>query len=130
MNKSYAHDEIESLIKKFRNRTLPKLDWTHEAHLIVGIWHCWHFDEKEALNLVRNHICEYNVSVGTENTDTGGYHESITVFWLWTARSFLKLKYYETVAEACNDFINSEFSKKDFPLKYYLLHLFSIIYIK
>lgn len=119
MNKPYVTGEIEFLIKKFQNQILLKSDWTHEAHLIVGIWYSWHFEETEALNLVRNRIREYNISVGTANTDSAGYHETITVFWLWTARSFLKFKKYKSVSEACNDFINSDFSKKELPLTYY-----------
>lgn len=39
-------------------------------------------DVATALPLVRERIRAYNLMVGGENTETAGYHESLTVFWL------------------------------------------------
>ena len=39
----------EELVEKFRSRTLPKQEWTHEAHLKVGIWHLLHYSPDESL---------------------------------------------------------------------------------
>jgi hypothetical protein len=70
-------------------RTLPKSEWTHEAHLRVGLWHVVHHGPAAALELLRARISAYNVSVGTLNTDTSGYHETITRFYVMVIERFL-----------------------------------------
>jgi hypothetical protein len=34
----YSLADAEKLINGFNNCTLPKEEWTHEAHLIGGLW--------------------------------------------------------------------------------------------
>ena len=62
--------------------TLPKAEWTHEAHLRVGLWHVLQLGPDEALAQLRHRISNYNASVGAANTDTSGYHETITRFYV------------------------------------------------
>ena len=31
--------ELDALVRGFETRSLPKHEWTHEAHLAVGTWH-------------------------------------------------------------------------------------------
>lgn len=115
----YSEREIESLIERFESKTLPKNEWTHQAHLVVAIWFCTHYEKETALNLVRNHIIKHNESVGTPNTDSEGYHETMTRFWLWVADQFLKSEEFVSVTEASNQFINSGFGAKNYPSIYY-----------
>lgn len=117
--KNYTTLEINSLIARFELRTLPKVEWTHEAHLVVAIWYCSKHEFEEALALVREYISEHNEAVGTGNTDEDGYHESITKFWLLVASDFLKKQSDESIAKLCNDFINSAFGESHYPLSYY-----------
>lgn len=70
------------LLTAFLAHTLPKRDWTHEAHLTVGLWHVREFGFDEALVRMREGICAYNETVRTANTATSGYHETLTCFWL------------------------------------------------
>jgi hypothetical protein len=74
--------ELEHLAQRFSDRTLPKAEWTHAAHLRVGLWHVLHHGPEEALRLLRERIRAYNEVVGVPNTDHGGYHETITRFYL------------------------------------------------
>ena len=69
--------------------------------------------------MVRNHIIKYNEVVGTPNTDTSGYHETMTRFWIWVASQFLQKGEFETIEEACNAFINSKYTARDYPMGYY-----------
>jgi len=39
--------------------------------------------------LLRERIRDYNVATGVANTDSGGYHETITRFYLRVIRAFL-----------------------------------------
>ena len=87
--KTYTEAEINALIDRFEKQELPKVEWTHEAHLVMAIWYMTHYDAKEALDRCRVNITLHNESVGTPNTDDEGYHESITKFWLWVAGKFI-----------------------------------------
>jgi len=71
---------LEDLVSAFRSATLPRDEWTHAAHLRVGVWHVLTFGEA-ALDELRAAIRRLNEAHGTPNTDTAGYHETIT--WLF-----------------------------------------------
>lgn len=61
---------------------LPAGEWTHEAHLIA----CWMTLESrspvEALPFLRDSITTHNCGVGTPNTETEGYHETLTIYYI------------------------------------------------
>jgi hypothetical protein len=80
----------EELIAAFLACTLPKWEWTHEAHLRVGLWHLLHHGADEALALLRDRIRRYNEASGVVNTDHAGYHETITRFYVWVIDRFLQ----------------------------------------
>lgn len=117
--KNYSEAEVNALIKKFELRKLPKVEWTHEAHLLVAIWYCSKHNFEEALELVRKHISAHNEAVGTGNTDEDGYHESITKFWLMVASHYIKKHHESSIAHLCNSFINSDFGHSTYPLEFY-----------
>jgi GNAT superfamily N-acetyltransferase len=74
--------DIEDFIRLFQTRTLPKPQWTHHAHLVVGLWHVLRHPRDTALDFLRDGISRYNESTGTPNTDDQGYHESWTAFFV------------------------------------------------
>ncbi|MEL7369578.1 MAG: hypothetical protein AAFN74_11740 [Myxococcota bacterium] len=75
-------DARSHLVEQFFASTLPKSEWTHEAHLTV----CHHvlaqIGVSKALETLRVSIRRYNEAVGTANTDSSGYHETITRYYL------------------------------------------------
>jgi hypothetical protein len=84
--------ETDRIAQAFIARTLPKREWTHEAHLKVGLWHALRHPaaaDDPALELLRGRIRAYNEATGVPNTDTGGYHETITRFYLMLIRRFI-----------------------------------------
>ena len=81
--------ETERVAQALIDLTLPKAEWTHEAHLRVGLWHVREYGAAAALELLRTRISSYNESVGTRNTDTSGYHETITRFYVTVIDRFL-----------------------------------------
>lgn len=83
----FSISEATTLVKGFLQCTLPKEQWTHEAHLITGLYLVAH-DEEGALDKMRTGLREYNASVGGVNDDHNGYHETMTVFWLWAIRYY------------------------------------------
>jgi len=116
---NYSKNEIESLVTRFEARQLSKPEWTHSAHLILAICYSTSCSSEEAIDRARENISKFNLSVGTENTDTGGYHESITKFWIWVAKEYLKDNQFDSLTQTCNSFINSEFACRELPLRYY-----------
>jgi hypothetical protein len=70
--------DIDALVGRFLDRTLPKAEWTHQAHLTVGAWHVDRYGPDEALTRLRNGIRALNDSHGTVNAATSGYHETVT----------------------------------------------------
>jgi hypothetical protein len=81
--------ETERIAQALIDRTLPKSEWTHHAHLRAGLWHVQHHGPFVALDLLRERITAYNESVGTANTDTSGYHETLTRFYVVVIDRFL-----------------------------------------
>lgn len=81
--------ETERIARGVIDRTLPKAEWTHHAHLRAGLWHVIEHGPIVALELLRARISSYNESVGTANTDTSGYHETITRFYVIVIDRFL-----------------------------------------
>jgi hypothetical protein len=77
----YPIDAAEELVQSFLDCTMDKADWTHEAHLVVGLYMVTHYPH-DALSPMREAIIRFNESVGTINSDTSGYHETLTHFWL------------------------------------------------
>lgn len=117
--KSYTESEINTLIHRFENQKLPKVEWTHEAHLVVAIWYSVKYDTNKALVLVRDYITKHNTSVGTVNSDTDGYHETITKYWLLLAQEYVKNNPMNSIANLCNDFICSDQGKSDYLFTFY-----------
>ncbi|HQU85274.1 MAG TPA: hypothetical protein PKY59_19190 [Pyrinomonadaceae bacterium] len=114
-----ADEEIYALVKKFEDRTLPKADWTHAAHLTVGLFYCFKNPFGVAKNLMSDGIYWLNDAHGTPNTETSGYHETLTVFWIKMLFSFVERnKEEENLHILANEMLNF-FSDTNLPLKYY-----------
>src|ERR671928_1795908 len=82
--------EILALVRRFDDCTLPREEWTHAAHLTVALWRLLQYDWAEAVPRVRLGIQRYNASHGIRTTPTGGYHETLTLFWMRRVRTFLE----------------------------------------
>ncbi|RYU95166.1 hypothetical protein [Emticicia agri] len=106
--------EFEHIVDGFRSKTLPVSEWTHEAHLITGLWHVAELGYENALAEMQLNIPIYNESVGGKNTDYSGYHDTITVFWIWLLNEFW-IKYSadeQSFERVCNQFLRSKYSDR------------------
>ena len=83
-------NEIDTLLHAFQECSLPRSQWTHEAHLTVALWYFLFCEsEQEAIDAIRNGIKRYNSVQGIETTPNSGYHETLTLFWAQTVREYL-----------------------------------------
>lgn len=110
---------LENLVIAFLDRSLPKAEWTHEAHLRVGLWHVHKLGPPAAMDALRDRIKAYNESVGGKNTDTEGYHETITQFYVFTIAGFLKeVDQTRPLADLAEELIHFH-GDRNLPLRYY-----------
>ncbi|WP_435352735.1 hypothetical protein [Emticicia sp. SJ17W-69] len=113
--------EFDHIINGFRAKTLPVKEWTHEAHLITGLWHVANYSFEEALDRMRENIKTYNVATGGQNTDSSGYHESITVFWVWLLDEFWKANSIDNqdFERICNVYLKSKYCDRNLAFNFY-----------
>jgi len=69
--------------------TLPKPEWTHQAHFAVALWLMRHRTDIDLPRAMPGIIRAYNEATGVPNTDSGGYHETITQASLRAAQAEL-----------------------------------------
>jgi hypothetical protein len=75
-------EDATQTVEQFEAATLPDWAWTHEAHLICALSVLSRFGIDNAPSEMRTRILKYNEAVGKINSDTSGYHETVTFFWL------------------------------------------------
>ncbi len=110
--------DIDRIAYGVTERTLPKAEWTHAAHFAAALWLLRHSDNVPLImpGLIR----AYNESVGTQNTDTTGYHETITQASLRAARHVLDGFSRDTPLSAVlAALMASDFGRPDWLLAYW-----------
>jgi hypothetical protein len=100
--------------------TLPRADWTHEAHLAATAWLLLErpdiVPERDLPALIR----AYNESVGGVNDDRQGYHETITQVSIRGVRAFLAQTAPDLpLVEKVNALLRAGQGRRDWPLRFY-----------
>lgn len=107
--------------------SLPKPRWTHAAHFAVALWLISCRKELDASRAMPGLIRAYNEATGVANTDTEGYHETITQASLRAARGFLLQYPGQSLFMTCNALLASPLGKSDWLLVYWSrARLFSV----
>ncbi len=116
------HDdaEIARIGEGLLARTLPRPDWTHEAHLAATTYLLSRRPDVDLDTQLPDIIRRYNESVGGVNDDTQGYHETITRLFLHGVRLFLRDVAREApLHELVNELLLSPMGRRDWPLRFY-----------
>ena len=116
----WPHDEaIRQVGEGMLACTLPKAEWTHEAHLAACAWLILErrdiLPERDLPGLIRR----YNESVGGVNSDSEGYHETITQVSISGVRAALARSGEGTLAERVNFLLGEPEGRRDWPLRFY-----------
>jgi len=120
--------EIDHIGEGLLACTLPRAEWTHEAHLAATTYLLTRRPDiaidKELPGIIRR----YNESAGGVNDDTQGYHETITRVFLHGVRLFLaEADPGEPLHELINELLLSPMGRRDWPLRFYSAErLFSV----
>jgi hypothetical protein len=116
-------DAIRRVGEGFLARTLPKPEWTHEAHIGTTSWILLErpdiLPERDLPGLIRR----YNESVGGVNSDTEGYHETITQLFIRSLRGALVASESRGLADRVNAVLLAPEGRRDWPLRFYSAEL-------
>ncbi|MEO5773150.1 MAG: hypothetical protein ABIQ32_03395 [Sphingomicrobium sp.] len=117
----FASDaEIERIGEGLLARTLPREDWTHEAHLAATTYLLTRRPDIDLDTQLPDIIRRYNESVGGVNDDTQGYHETITRVFLRGVRLFLaEADRKEPLHELVNELLLTPMGRRDWPFRFY-----------
>lgn len=99
-------------------RSLPKSEWTHAAHFAAAFW----ILRRPELNAVRDMpglIRAYNEATGVRNTETTGYHETITLASLRAASAWLAARPEKPLHVALEELLASHYGRSDWMLAHW-----------
>lgn len=116
---SRTRSDVESFIREFEAGRLPMARWTHEAHLVAGFWYSSTLDSDAALATVRTRIRRHNESVGTPNTDSSGYHETITRLYMGAIAAHVSRHSSAAFEDSLALLLASPLGDSEWPLRYY-----------
>jgi hypothetical protein len=112
--------DIQTIATQFEHKTLPKEAWTHHAHIAVAFAQVHQFNnEEKTLQSLQQGIKAYNLSVGTQNTENSGYHETLTVFWLKAVYEYYCISKQDDVNDMFQGFIHSLLASPTLPLQFF-----------
>jgi hypothetical protein len=124
----HSDAEIEHIGEGLLARTLPRAEWTHEAHLAATTYLLLKRPDIDLDQELPGLIRRYNESVGGVNSDTEGYHETITRLFLHGVRLFLaEADPKAPLHELVNELLLSPMGRRDWPLRFFSpARLFSV----
>lgn len=112
--------EIEHLAEGLLARTLRREEWTHEAHLGATTYLLLRRPDIDVDKELPDIIRRFNESAGGVNSDTEGYHETVTRAFLAGLRLFLaEADLREPLHELVNQLLWSPMGRRDWPLRFY-----------
>ena len=121
MTRYYPTDDaIERIGLGLLDRSLPKAEWTHAAHFGATLWLLRHRPEIDLPEHLPELIRAYNEATSVANTDTGGYHETITQASIRAARDFLgRYSFERPLHEVVGDLMASRLGDKNWLLDHW-----------
>jgi hypothetical protein len=141
--------EIERIGLGLADRTLPKAEWTHAAHFAAAFWLGRHLvatpDAGPGMPSVGNSLAvrhphmhafremprlirAYNEATGVANTDTSGYHETVTMASLRATLHWLSDRPERPLHESLNELLASEYGSSGWLLTHWSRPLlFSVV---
>ena len=100
--------------------TLERAEWTHEAHVGATTYLLLKRRDVDLDTELPGIIRRFNESVGGVNSDSEGYHETITRVFLHGVRLFLEeADLRKPLRDLVNELLLSAIGKRDWPLRFY-----------
>lgn len=122
-----SKDAVAAFIARFERGAVTKAEWTHAAHLVAGYWYVKALGADAAIDEMRQRIRFHNESVGTPNTDDGGYHESITRLYVHGIAARIAAMSGASFEDGLAALLASPLAASSWPLQHYTRgRLFSV----
>jgi len=118
MSHFHSDAEIERIARGLIERSLPKSAWTHAAHFAAALW-LLKWGDAHAMSNMPSFIRAYNEATGVPNTDTSGYHETITLASLRAARARLADRPGVPLHTVLGELLASPLGRSDWLLAYW-----------
>jgi hypothetical protein len=118
MSTFLTDSEIERIALGLMDRSLAKSEWTHAAHFAAALW----LLKRGGLRAIREMpplIMAYNEATGVANTDTSGYHETITLASLRAAHSWLLNRPDAPLYEVLGEMLATPIGRSDWLFKHW-----------
>jgi hypothetical protein len=115
----YSDAEIERVALGLIERTLPYAEWTHGAHYAAALWLLRHADVLTRHGGMEPIIRRYNEAVGVPNSETRGYHATITVASLRGAAACLTANRGEPLSRIHRKLMASALGESRWPLAFW-----------
>jgi hypothetical protein len=111
---------LDDLAERFAAATIPASEWTHQMHLTIGAWHVARLGADAAIDRLRAGIRRLNAAHGTIDSDTRGYHETITRAYVQLVDAFLRARPGgEPLATSVAALLASPFAARDILTRHY-----------
>jgi hypothetical protein len=101
------------------DRSLPKAEWTHEAHLAACLYLLAERPEIDLPRELPGVIRAYNLATGGVNDDMQGYHETLTQLYIRGVATFLADCEETGLVGKVNALLASPMGPRDWPLRFY-----------
>ncbi len=115
-----SDDSVAHVGEGLLARTLPRQEWTHEAHLAATTYLVLKHPEIDLDIELKGIISRYNESAGTPNSDSEGYHDTITRAYLRGIRLFLdEADVSRPIHDLVNELLMTPMGRRDWPLRFW-----------
>ena len=118
MKGTFSEKDVERIAHGLIERSLPRAEWTHAAHFAAALWllrRCGASASVEMPPLIR----AFNEAHGVENSDTSGYHETITLASLRAGTAWLAKRPNAPLHTTLNELLDSPYGRSDWLLAHY-----------
>ncbi|MFM6950098.1 MAG: hypothetical protein ACKOW1_03630 [Novosphingobium sp.] len=114
-----AAQDVRRIGQALLDGSLPRVDWTHEAHLAACLWLITERPDIAPERDLPAIIRRYNESVGGVNDDSQGYHETLTQLYIRGVRRFLAEHEGVDLLGRVNALLASPVGERSWPLRFY-----------
>lgn len=111
--------EVVAIGRGLFTRTLPKSRWTHAAHFAAVLWLLRCHPDIDAVEAMPEMIRAYNAVTGVADSDSSGYHETITQASIRAARAFLARRAHMPLFAVCNELMATPLGQAEWILTYW-----------
>jgi len=124
-DRALAHDFLDSpdafaaFVDAWRRGTLARERWTHAAHVAVAAGYAFSLRGEALCDAMRDGIMTFNRCVGAANTETSGYHETLTRFWCGTIERLIADRGLASAHDAAVAAVAEFGESRDLFRKYY-----------